>query len=144
MLIQSVIFSEGPTPYLFINTPKKIHAVQLLTKERGIVASGLQFSALAVDVVEMKLYFQNNNGIRARDFNGVDVSVIIENTNVEKMAVDWIGRHIFWTEHSSKWIRRKYVVHSGIFVANLDEKKKRKVTSTKEKPNGIAVDPISG
>ena len=89
---------------------------------------------MAIDTVEMKLYFQEDRHIKVRDNNREDVNVIISNGNVEKMTVDWIGRRIFWTEESKNWIS----------VANLDGKERRVITNTSGKPRGIAIDAISG
>ena len=126
----------GPTPYLFMNTWDDIIAVHLSTEEKGFLTGGLGGSsrAMAIDTVEMKLYFEKNNGIWMREINRVEVKVIIKNANVEKMAIDWMGRRIFWTESSSKWIS----------VATLDGKERRVLTNTVRTPRGIAIDSTSG
>ena len=126
----------GPTPYLFMNTRDDIKAVHLSTEKQSVLTSGLGGSskAMAIDTVEMKLYFQKNNGIWMREINRVEVKVIIKNANVEKMAIDWIGRRIFWTESWSKWIS----------VATLDGKERRVLTNTASTPRGIAIDSTSG
>ena len=94
----------GPTPYLFMNTWDDIKAVHLSTEKKGVLTDGLGGSskAMAIDTVEMKLYFEKNNGIWMREINRVEVKVIIKNANVEKMAIDWIGRRIFWTEYNPR------------------------------------------
>ena len=126
----------GPTPYLFMNTGDDIKAVHLSTGKKGVITGGLEGSskAMAIDTVEMKLYFEKNNGIWMREINRVEVKVIIKNANVEKMAIDWIGRRIFWTESSSKWIS----------VATLDGKERGVLTNTVRTPRGIAIDSTSG
>ena len=125
----------GPTPYLFINTMDDIHAVHLLTERKGVVTSMPQYSeSIAIDTVEMKLYFENRNAIWMREINRVEEKVIIKNANVEKMAIDWIGRRIFWTESSSK----------RISMATLDGKERRVLTNTVRNPRGIAIDSTSG
>ena len=125
----------GTTPYLFMNTGDDIQAVHLSTERQGVVTSGLRYSqSIAIDTVEMKLYFENNNGIWMREINRVEVKVIIKNANVEKMAIDWIGRRIFWTQSSSK----------RISVATLDGKERRVLTNTVRTPRGIAIDSTSG
>ena len=125
----------GTTPYLFMNTGDDIQAVHLSTERQGVVTSGLRYSqSIAIDTVEMKLYFENNNGIWMREINRVEVKVIIKNANVEKMAIDWIGRRIFWTQSSSK----------RISVATLDGKERRVLTNTVRTPCGIAIDSTSG
>ena len=126
----------GPTPYLFMNTGYVIKAVHLSTQKKGFLTGGPRGSikAMAIDTVEMKLYFENNNGIWMREINRIEVKVIIKNANVEKMAIDWIGRRIFWTESSSNWIS----------VATLDGKERRVLTNTVRTPHGIAIDSTSG
>ena len=126
----------GPTPYLFMNTGYDIKAVHLSTQKKGFLTGGLGGSSkgMAIDTVEMKLYFEKNNGIWMREINRIEVKVIIKNANVEKMAIDWIGRRIFWTESSSKWIS----------VATLDGKERRVLTNTVRNPRGIAIDSTSG
>ena len=118
-----------------MNTGDDIQAVHLSTERQGVVTSGLRYSqSIAIDTVEMKLYFENNNGIWMREINRVEVKVIIKNANVEKMAIDWIGRRIFWTQSSSK----------RISVATLDGKERRVLTNTVRTPRGIAIDSTSG
>ena len=125
----------GPTPCLFINTGDDIHAVHLLTERKGVVTSKLRYSeSIAIDTVEMKLYFENRNAIWMREINRVEEKVIIKNANVEKMAIDWIGRRIFWTESSSK----------RISMATLDGKERRVLTNTISYPRGIAIDSTTG
>ena len=102
----------------------------MLTKHRRVIGS----NTMAIDTVEMKLYFGEDGQIKVRDNDHEDVNVIIPNANVEKMTVDWTGRRIFWTEAS----------RNRISVANLDGKKRIVVANTLGKPRGIAVDPISG
>ena len=118
-----------------MNTLNDIQTVHLSTERKGVVTSGLRSSeSIAVDTVEMKLYFENNNGIWMREINRVEVKVIIKNANVYKMAIDWIGRRIFWTEYSFK----------RISVATLDGKERRVLTNTISYPRGIAIDSTSG
>ena len=125
----------GPTPYLFINTRDDIHAVHLLTERKGVVTSKQRYSkSMAIDTVEMKLYFENRNAIWMREINRVEEKVIIKNANVKKMAIDWIGRRIFWTESSSR----------RISVATLDGRERRVLTNADRKPRGIAIDSTLG
>ena len=126
----------GPTPYLFMNTRYDIKAVHLSTQKKGFLTGGLGGSseAMAIDTFEMKLYFEKNNGIWMKEINRVEVKVIIKNANVEKMAIDWIGRRIFRTESSLK----------RISVATLDGKERRVLTNTVSTPRGIAIDSTSG
>ena len=82
----------------------------------------------------MKLYFENNSHISRAHINGTNVEVIIKNAKVNKMAIDWIGRRIFWTESSSK----------RISVADLDEKERRVLANTIKSPRDIEIDATTG
>ena len=56
-------------------------------------------------------------------------------TNIEGLAIDWIGRKIYWTAYLSETIE----------VATLDGKFRKVLVNTGlQYPRGITVDPISG
>ena len=133
--IRCAISFPGFTQYLLIGTLNKIHAVDLLTDQRAIIMNTLSASnAIEIDIVEMKIYFEEDGHIKVRDNNREDVNVIVANANAQKMTVDRNERRIFWTEQSP----------NRISVANLDGKERRVITNTLGKPFGIAIDPISG
>ncbi len=90
---------------------------------------------MAIDTVDMKLYFGENGGISRANIDGTGVEVILKNANVYRMAIDWIGRRIFWT---------KTLGEGRIFVVNLDGKEKRQLISTEGLTYGIAVDSTVG
>ncbi len=90
---------------------------------------------MAIDTKNEKLYFADNNTISSANLDGTGVEVIIKNANIFKMAIDWIGRRIFWTHYSPK----------GISVANLNGKERRLVINTQPYESfSIAVDSIVG
>ena len=90
---------------------------------------------MAIDTKNEKLYFEDNNTISSANLDGTGVEVIIKNANIFKMAIDWIGRRIFWTQYSP----------NGISVANLNGKERRLLINTPPYESfGIAVDPIVG
>ena len=126
-----------PHPYLFIRSTSEIEAVDLLTHDVTRVADKLGGGyGLAIDIKERILYFGDGNGSLSKaSFDGSGRKVILKNAKVNKMAIDWIGRRIFWTK--DPWERR-------IFVVNMDGKNARTLTSTQELPFGIAVDPNVG
>ena len=126
-----------PHPYLFIRSGSEIKAVDLLTHDVKRVADRLGDGyGLAIDIKEKKLYFGDGNGSLSKaNFDGSRRKVILKNANVYKMAIDWIGRRIFWT---------KSPVKKRIFVVNMDGKHERTLTRTREYPEGIAVDPNVG
>ena len=90
---------------------------------------------MAIDINNEKLYFEDNNGISSANLNGTGVEVIIKNANVHKMAIDWIGRRIFWTQFNP----------NGISVANFNGKERRLLIQTSPYgPIGLSVDPPVG
>ena len=126
-----------PHPYLFIRSRSEIEAVDLLTHDVTRVAERLgNDDGLAIDIKEKKLYFGDGNGSLSKaNFDGSGRKVILKNAKVFKMAIDWIGRRIFWT---------KYPLEQRIFVVNMDGKHERTLTSTQATTFGIAVDPNVG
>ena len=91
---------------------------------------------LAIDIKDKKVYFGDGNGsISKVNFDGGGREIILKNAYVFKMAIDWIGRRIFWT---------KYPWERHIFVVNMDGKNKRTLTTTQYWTYGIAVDPLAG
>ena len=112
----------------------EIHVVDFLGHERGLIIRAIEkINAMAIDTVEMKLYFEDNNRISRAYIDGTDMETIVKNTDVQRMALDWIERRIFWTEKRTQ----------RICVANLDGTEKRVLTKTRKDPYGIDVDPTS-
>ena len=113
----------------------------MLTHDVTRVADRLGFGngyngGLGIDIEDKKLYFGDANGSLSKaNFDGSGRKVILKNAKVHKMAIDWIGRRIFWT---------KYPWQPRIFVVNMDGKHKRTLTSTQTRTFGIAVDPNVG
>jgi hypothetical protein len=121
---------------LFISSESEIHAIDLLTHDTSVVIRRLKNSeAMAIDMKNEKLYFEDNNTISSANLDGTGVEVIIKKADVWNMAIDWIGRRIFWTQYNP----------DGIFVANLNGKERRLLIKTSPYlPDAIAVDPIVG
>ncbi len=91
---------------------------------------------MAIEIKNEKLYFEDNKGIFRANLDGTGVEVIIKTANIRKMAIDWIGRRIFWTQSS-----RPY----GISVANLNGKERRLLIQTSwYEAIGLSVDPTVG
>ena len=126
-----------PHPYLFIRSGSEIEAVDLLTHDVTRVADKLGDGyGLAIDIKERILYFGDGNGSLSKaNFDGSRRKVILKNAKVYKMAIDWIGRRIFWI---------KIPLEKRIFVVNMDGKHERTFKSTEKYPEGIAVDPNVG
>ena len=126
---------------MFIRSASEIEAVDLLPHDTTRVADRLGFGdgnngGLAMDIKNKKLYFGDGNGsLFKANFDGSGRKVILKNAKVYKMAIDWIGRRIFWNKYP--WKQR-------IFVVNMDGKHERTLTSTQQQTFGIAVDPNVG
>ena len=127
----------SPEPYLFIRSASAITAVDLLTHDANVVVNGLKDSwGLAIDIRDKTLYFGDGNGSISRaNLDGSGRKVILKNAKVYKMAIDWIGRRIFWTKNTAE---------SRILVVNMDGKHDRTLTTTQGWAYGIAVDPLAG
>ena len=89
---------------------------------------------VAIDILEKKLYYKSGYDISRAKFDGTAVEVILTNFNARHMAIDWIGRRIIWTDEEERYI----------FVANLDGKQSRVLTTTINIPYDIEVDPNVG
>ena len=123
---------------MFIRSRSEIKAVDLLTHDVTRVADRLgNDDGLAIDIKEKKLYFGDGNGSLSKaNFDGSCRKVILKNAKVDKMAIDWIGRRIFWIKST--------LGEKRVFVVNMDGKHERTLTSTQEVPWSIAVDPNVG
>ena len=120
---------------MFLRSGSQIEAVDLLTHDKFVIVTDNGWG-IGIDIKDKKVYFGDVNGsISQVNFDGSGRKVILRNANVYKMAVDWIGRRIFWT---------KRPVGRKIFVVNMDGKNKRTLTTTQGWAYGIAVDPLEG
>ena len=121
-------------PYLLVRSRSEIQAIDLKTQEKSVVIGGLENGrVMATDTVDMKLYFED--GSRIRRVNLIEemcAEVFLENTTALDMAIDWMGRRIFWIENGTK----------QIFVTPVDGKYKTVLTNATTEPYAIAVDPI--
>jgi hypothetical protein len=117
----------------------EIHAIDLLTIDTTVVIRGIEdplhTNGMGVDTVDMKLYFRDGNNISRANFDGTGLKVVLKNVGVFCFAIDWIGRRIFWVEGHAK---------NRIFVADLNGKGKRTLTTTLGQPICFAVDPTVG
>ena len=122
---------------MFIRSRSEIEAVDLLTHDVTRVVDRLGNGyGLAIDIKERILYFgDGNESLSKASFDGSGKKIILKNAKIYKIAIDWIGRRIFWTKNS---------LEKRIFVVNMDGKHERTLTSTQDSPDGIAVDPNVG
>ncbi|CAB4044359.1 Hypothetical predicted protein, partial [Paramuricea clavata] len=90
---------------------------------------------MAIDTVEMKIYFRNGSSISRANLDGTSVEIFLQIADVYKMKVDWLGRRLIWSVDSND---------DRIFVVNLDRKGKRALTKERTSNYDIAVDPTVG
>ncbi|CAB4044871.1 Hypothetical predicted protein, partial [Paramuricea clavata] len=126
-----------PKPYLFINELNSgIHAIDLLTHDKTGVIRGLKENrAMAIDTVEMKIYFRNGSSISRANLDATGVEIFFKIDYVRTMVVDWLGRRLIWSTTST---------NDWIFVMNLNRKGKRALTKERAWNFDIAVDPTVG
>ena len=107
----------------------------MLTHDTTVVIRELNDNyGIAIDTVEMKIYFKDGVSISRANLDGTGVEVFLQNAAVWKMAIDWIGRRIFWTTG----------FNGLIYVIQMDGKRKRALTKVRSSKFSIAVDPIVG
>lgn len=103
---------------------------------------GLAGRKMEIDTVDNNLYIADNSSISRINFDDMCVEVILQNASFNDMAIDWLERRIFYTEHFER----------QIFVANFSGKEKSGVLTDSNNPSsshlsypsGIALDAIAG
>ena len=93
---------------------------------------------IGIDTKSKDIYFgEHTLGLIYRvNYDGTSKTLIMKDVvNVEGVAIDWIGRKMYWTTYKSGTIE----------VATLDGKFRKVLLNTGlEYPRGMAVDPIAG
>ena len=100
---------------------------------------GVNLSAVEYDHVEDKVYWTDiSNGFLASGFRNATSVQRFLSCNIgspEGMAIDWVGRNIYWTDVKSKRIE----------VSRLDgSKRKALITSDLDEPRAIVLDLMRG
>ncbi|XP_028410904.1 uncharacterized protein LOC114533564 isoform X4 [Dendronephthya gigantea] len=126
-------------PYLVYSNITNLHILDLNTLARTNVLGGLDRAIpIGIDTKQKHIYFgENTLGLIYRvNYDGTNKTLIMKDVvNVEGVAIDWIGRKIYWTTYKSGTIE----------VATLDGKFRKVLLNTGlEYPRGMAVDPIAG
>lgn len=121
---------------LLITTDQDIRNLSLLSKETRFIQSGLsQANGVAVDYTDDSVYWSENRidrgGIYRSTLNGVIEQVVSIGVEiVENLAVDWVGRHLYFTDSG-----RKHIVVCDLQGAICSAI----VSGELEKPTGLAV-----
>ena len=89
--------------------------------------------------MDQHIYFGEHTlgRIYRSNYDGTSKTLIMDGVkNVEGVAIDWIGRKLYWTTYKSQTIE----------VSTLDGKYRKVLINTGrlQKPRGMAVDPIAG
>lgn len=126
-------------PYLLYSNLTNFGAIGLNNLSRSDVMVGLRsVVALDWDSVENKIYY-GDHSLREMyrvDMDGRNKELLMTNVGmVEGIAVDWVGRSIYWTSYTSEQIE----------VATLDGKYRKVLINTGlEFARGMALDPGEG
>jgi hypothetical protein len=124
---------------LFINVRGSgIDAIDLLTHDKTGVIRGLKKNeGMAINTVEMKIYFGNGSSIYRANLDGTGVEVFVQTgDDVFKMSIDWLGDRLFCIRTSNS--------REPIFVIYLDGQETRTLLKTSSDKYDIAVDPAVG
>ncbi|KAK4005331.1 hypothetical protein OUZ56_007048 [Daphnia magna] len=134
--------ANGPEPMLVITTDRDIRYISIPSKEYGLVQSGIsQAHGVTGDYEDGFIYWNEKTKDKAGIYKSmVDgsafqyvVSVGVE--MVEDLAIDWVGRHIYFTDSG-----RKHIVvcdfHATICTVVI--------TGQLDKPRAVAVYPEEG
>ena len=88
--------------------------------------------------MDQHIYFGEHTlgRIYRSNYDGTSKTLIIDGVkNVEGVAIDWIGRKLYWTTYKSATIE----------VSTLDGKyRKVLINIGLQSPRGMAVDPVAG
>ncbi|XP_028394968.1 LOW QUALITY PROTEIN: uncharacterized protein LOC114519101 [Dendronephthya gigantea] len=128
-----------PEPYVLYSNITNLHILDLNTLTRTNVLRGLDRAVpIGIDTKQQHIYFgEHTLGLIYRvNYDGTSKTLIMKDVvYVEGVAIDWIGRKMYWTTYKSGTIE----------VATLDGKFRKVLLNTGlEYPRGMAVDPIAG
>ena len=112
-----------------------ILAVDLTTLATTVIIDGKRNNwTLDIDTIKKKIYFaETDKEIRRANYDGTYEETVVKDATTRGLAIDWIGRRIFWTEYNKGTVN----------VATLDGKDSRTLSKTGS-PSDIAIDPIEG
>ena len=126
-------------PFIIYSNLTNLNSLDLNNFVQTNILGGLDYVVpLGVDTVDKHIYFGEHTlgRIYRSNYDGSSKTLIMDEVvNVEGVAIDWIGRKMYWTTYKSETIE----------VATLDGKyRKVLINAGLEYPRGMAVDPIAG
>ena len=110
-IVSALFLLSGPEPVVLITTDRDIRSVSLPTKEYGLIQTGIsQAHSVTSDFEDGFIFWTEKSRDKAGIFKSlVDgsatqyvVSVGVE--TVEDLALDWVSRHIYFTDSGRKHI----------------------------------------
>ncbi|XP_078069987.1 low-density lipoprotein receptor-related protein 1-like [Mustelus asterias] len=141
-LTHSVCKALGKEPYLMFANRHDIRKLGLHQSEYTLVAMQLRNAvSLDADIAEQRLFWADlgQRAIFSMSMNeGEHSTGVPKIKDLEipvKIAVDWVYKHIYWTDWGTK----------AISVATFDGTKRKTLFNTELRlPTSLAVDPITG
>ena len=126
-------------PFIIYSNLTNLNSLDLNNFVQTNILGGLDYVVpLGVDTVDKHIYFGEHTlgRIYRSNYDGSSKTLIMDEVvNVEGVAIDWIGRKMYWTTYKSETIE----------VATLDGKyRKVLINAGLEYPRCMAVDPIAG
>ena len=126
-------------PYIIYSNITNLHALDLNTYARTDVLGGLNRAIpLGFDNVNKHIYFgEHTLGLIYRaNYDGTSKTLLMKDVkNIEGVAIDWIGRNMYWTTYQSETIE----------VSKINGRYRKVLLNTElVYPRGLAVDPIAG
>ena len=124
-----------PEPFLIWRDNTEIKATDLITFDSTSLVGGIRGFPylLDFDIVDNKVYFTANPHICRANLDVSDKEIVAKDVLPRDIAMDWIGRRIFWTTNNQNDIK----------TMDLAGNDKRVLIST-QMPEFIALDPIAG
>ena len=135
--MQRMFLGPYPEPYLLLRNDKGIVATDLITLDQKVFIDwpNTYEYGLDLDANGKKLYFANQKLIYKINLDGTGKEIIIKNTSVNDIAIDWKGSRIFWNDYAGK----------EIFAANLDGTERKVVVKSETSyVMSVAVDSVAG
>lgn len=130
---------DYPTPYLIFSDRHDIRVLSLDGKSTNALLSELiNVIAIDFDYQEKRIFWSTSSpkGIKSAKMDGTDIRTIVKLTrsSPDGMAVDWVGRNLYFCEASA----------SSIYVSKLNGFNLKVLVTGLSEPRGMAVYPQGG